>query len=170
MATLKGKRLKRIMCDQRLTVSVAESLTTGNIQAMIGATSGASNFYRGGVTAYNIDEKVKHLKVDRAHAKKVNCVSQRVAIEMAKGVSWSFRCDIGVGTTGYAEASAEQNVSEPYAYFAIWRRNKNTSKGTVVSKGRVEGKGRNRVKMQQHVSEVTLNALLEYLEDRYQVR
>jgi nicotinamide-nucleotide amidase len=170
MVALKGKRLKKIMCDQRLTVSVAESLTTGNIQAMIGATSGASNFYRGGVTAYDIDQKVKHLNVDRAHAKKVNCVSQRVAIEMAKGVSWSFMCDIGVGTTGYAETSAEQKVSEPYAYFGIWRWNKKTSKGTVVAKGRVKGKRRNRVKMQQHVAEVTLNALLEYLEEHYQTR
>ena len=47
MANFNGEALKRIMDEQGLTLSVAESLTTGNIQAMIGATSGASTFFWG---------------------------------------------------------------------------------------------------------------------------
>jgi nicotinamide-nucleotide amidase len=163
MATFDGNALKQIMDDLRLTLSVAESLTTGNVQAMIGATSGASNFYRGGLTAYDIDQKVKHLNVDRDHAAAVDCVSQRVAIEMAKGVSLSFDSDIGLGTTGYAERS-EPNALVPHAYFAIWRRKRETSNGEVVTQDFVEGKGLNRVEMQHHVAEKALNALLEYLE------
>ncbi|MBD0373724.1 MAG: CinA family protein [Pyrinomonadaceae bacterium] len=170
MATFDGNALKKIMDDQRLTLAVAESLTTGNIQAMIGATSGASTFYRGGLTAYNIDQKVEHLNVERDHAAAVNCVSQRVAIEMAKGVSLSFNCDIGIGTTGYAESSTEQNVSAPHAYFAIWRRNGETSQGAVVAQDFVEGKDLSRVEMQHHVAEVALNALLQYLEEFYKIR
>ena len=158
------------MVKQVLTLSVAESLTTGNIQAMIGATSGASTFFSGGLTAYNIDQKVKHLNVVRAHAKKVDCVSQRVAIEMAKGVSLSFKSDIGIGTTGYAESSTKPKVSYPRAYFAIWRREKKTAKGEVVAQGLVEGKDCNRVEMQRHVAEVALDALLKYLEGCKQVR
>ena len=168
MASFNGEALKMIMDEQGLTLSVAESLTTGNIQAMIGATSGASTFFGGGLTAYNIYEKVKHLNVDWAHAAKVNCVSQRVAIEMAKGVSSSFGCDIGIGTTGYAESSP--GVLAPHAYFAIWKRNGETLDGEVVAKGLVDGKDHKRVEMQRHVAEMVLNALLEYLEGCYKVR
>lgn len=159
-----GEALKTIMVEHDLTLSVAESLTSGNIQAMIGATSGASDFFGGGLTAYNIYEKIKHLNVDWAHAAKVNCVSQRVAIEMAKGVSSSFSCDIGIGTTGYAERPPDV---APYAYFAIWRRNGETSQGEVVAQGLVEGKDCNRVEMQRLVAARALNELLDYLKRCY---
>ena len=109
------------------------------------------------------------MNVDWAHAAKVNCVSQRVAIEMAKGVSSSFGCDIGIGTTGYAESSPGVLASQ-ISLFAIWKRNGETSYGEVVAKGLVEGKDHTRVEMQRHVAEMVLNALLEYLEGCYKVR
>ena len=52
----------------RLTLAVAESLTCGHLQAAIGAISGASEFFRGGLTAYTLAQKVRHLGVDRAAA------------------------------------------------------------------------------------------------------
>ena len=60
-------------------LAVAESITCGRLQARIGAISGASAFFRGGVTAYTLEGKVRLLGVDRAHAAKVGCVSRRVA-------------------------------------------------------------------------------------------
>ena len=45
--------------EPRLTLAAAESLTAGNVQARIASVSGASGYFRGGVTAYSIEEKVK---------------------------------------------------------------------------------------------------------------
>jgi nicotinamide-nucleotide amidase len=164
MVDFDGTRIREIMVRRRLTLAVAESLTTGNIQAMIGSTSGASSFFEGGVTAYSLEQKVQLLGVDREHAEKVNSVSERVASEMARGVCLKFKCDFGVGTTGYAEAYPEGHVECPLAYFAIWRRDASTVGGRVVAHQLVTGEGLGRVAMQRFVAEKTLRTLLDYLE------
>lgn len=158
-----GPALKRIMDDHRFTLSVAESLTSGNIQAAIGAITGASTFYEGGITAYNLKQKVKLLGVDREHAEQVDCVSQRIAIEMAKGIAERFGSDIGLGTTGYAESNRQNNILEPYAYFAIWKLDPNTLAGQVVVQQLIRGDKLSRIEMQHYVTNVALTALLKYL-------
>jgi nicotinamide-nucleotide amidase len=95
-------RLKSLMKrPPRLMLAVAESLTAGHLQARIAAVSGASDYFLGGVTAYSLEQKVKLLGVNRAHAKRVNCVSQRVAVEMAHGVMELFGADLTAATTGW---------------------------------------------------------------------
>src|SRR5688572_2412301 len=96
--------LKELMGrEPRLTLAVAESLTAGQVQARVAAISGASNFFLGGITAYTLEQKAKHLGVDRVAAKRVNGVSAEVAEQMALGVCRLFGADVGVATTGYAE-------------------------------------------------------------------
>jgi PncC family amidohydrolase len=104
-----------LLREPRLTLAAAESLTAGNVQARIASVSGASGYFRGGVTAYSIAEKVKLLGVNRAAAKRVNCVSARVAEEMAVGAAKLFGADLAVATTGYAEPSAADGVAVPMA-------------------------------------------------------
>ena len=43
---------------------VAESMTIGRIQVMIGGVPGASDFFVGGLTAYTLEQKVRQLGVD----------------------------------------------------------------------------------------------------------
>src|SRR5688572_13935952 len=86
-----------------LKLAVAESLTGGHVQALVSSVSGISKVFAGGVTAYNEHQKVRHLKVDQTHAAENNCVSERVAREMALGVCRLFDVEIGLATTGYAE-------------------------------------------------------------------
>src|ERR1039458_8239901 len=75
-----AQELKKLLLrEPRRTLAVAESITCGHLQARIGAISGASEFFLGGITAYTLDEKVKHLGVKRAAAKAVNSVSAEVA-------------------------------------------------------------------------------------------
>jgi nicotinamide-nucleotide amidase len=143
-------------------LAVAESLTCGGVQARIGAISGASNFFLGGVTAYTLDEKVKLLGVDRRGARRVNCVSEAVALAMAAGVCRLFGSDVGVATTGYAEPDPAQGVPEPMAWWAIVRRG---PRGRVLGQwtGRVECPGATRTDAQAFVAEAVLAALLEVL-------
>jgi nicotinamide-nucleotide amidase len=154
---------KRLMDVLRLQLCVAESITTGNIQAALGSVSGCSTYFEGGMTVYSLKQKGEHLAVDREHAIEVNCVSERVADEMARGVCLKYFCDIGIGTTGYAEPYLESNRSTPHAYVSIWRRDHSLSSGEVVARRYITGDGLGRIEMQRHVTEQALSSLVEYL-------
>lgn len=90
------------------SIATAESCTGGLLSSEIVAVPGASKYFRGGVIAYTLDAKVQLLDVDRAHAEAVDCVSERVAREMAHLVRKRFDADIGVSTTGYAAPGPHQ--------------------------------------------------------------
>jgi nicotinamide-nucleotide amidase len=154
--------LKELMLrPPRLTLAVAESLTCGRIQARVGAISGASNFFLGGITAYQLEQKVKHLGVSRAVAEPVNSVSAAVAEQMARGVCGLFGSDLGLATTGYAEPSAEWNVTQPFAWWGLAHRRPD---GNIsVLSGRVEYPGAPRTQVQEEVTEAALAALIESL-------
>ena len=148
--------LKQKLVESGKTIAVAESLTGGHLQATITSVSGASDYFLGGVTAYNIDQKVKLLGVDRQHAAEVNCVSQQVAIQMAAGVRNLFGSDIGLATTGYAEPWPEGGVKTPFAFIAI------DLAGTVESV-KIENSIDGRVEVQRSTVESTLQKLLDLL-------
>jgi len=147
-----------------LTLAVAESLTGGHVQARITAVSGASNYFLGGITAYTLDQKVRHLGVNRAHARRVNCVSQRVAVEMAQGAGALFGADLAVATTGYAEPSRADGIKAPMAWWALCHRQRG-GKATVIS-GQLEMRGATRIEAQERVATEVLAALAAYLRER----
>jgi len=118
-----------------LRLSVAESITTGNLQAAIGSVSGSSTYFEGGMTVYSRQQKVLILGVNDEHAKECNSVSARVAEELARGVCLKYDTDIGVGTTGYAETYPEENINVPHGYFAIWRRTLRLQQGKLLQPG-----------------------------------
>ena len=154
--------LKPLMLRKpRLTLAVAESLTCGQVQARIGAISGASEFFLGGITAYSLDQKVAHLGVNRAAAKRVDCVSADVAKQMARGACRLFGSDLALATTGYAEPSPKSGATEPFAWWAL----AHVRRGRVVRmlSGRVECPGEPRVQVQAIVAEAVLAELVEYL-------
>ena len=156
--------LKTLMlAEPRLTLAVAESLTAGNLQATVASVSGASGYFLGGVTAYSLEQKVRLLGVNRAAAKKVNCVSARVAEEMASGVGKLFGSDFAVATTGYAEPSAADGVAEPFAWWAVAHRRR----GRLVKlfSGRVECPGEPRVAVQAMVAGAALAELTACLRE-----
>jgi nicotinamide-nucleotide amidase len=155
-------RLKVLMEAHGFTLAVAESLTSGRIQAAVGAASGASNYFLGGLTAYTIDQKVKHLHIDRQHAETVNAVSARVAEEMARGVAQLFESDYSVSTTGYAEPAPEVGVPEPFAHVAIWKRA--GEGGDLVFAAVVRSPGLTRIEMQQYVAEFVLGHLQDHVQ------
>ncbi len=152
-----------MLAAPRLTLAAAESLTCGWVQARIGGISGASNFFLGGITAYTLEEKVRHLGVDRAAAHRVNCVSPEIAEQMARGACVLFDCDLGVATTGYAEPSAADGVADPFAWWAItWRQ-----RGRFIRSrtGRVECPGATRIDAQQIVAAAVIAELVDFLRE-----
>ena len=124
-----GKKLLR----KKETIAIAESVTSGLLQFAFSTIKDASCFYQGGITAFNIGQKFKHLQVDPVHALAVNCVSQKVSEEMAKQVCILFKSDWGIGITGYAtpEPSSGNKV---FAFYAIAYKNKVKTKGKLIPK------------------------------------
>lgn len=147
----------------RLTLAVAESLTCGRLQAAIGTISGGSEFFLGGITTYTIDQKVRHLGVDRAAAEAVNAVSAGIAAQMARGACALFGSDLALATTGYAEPAPDWNVAHPFAFWALAHRR--GAAADIVKEGRLERPGIPRVAMQQGVTDTALATLVGYLTD-----
>jgi nicotinamide-nucleotide amidase len=158
-----ASQIKQLMDEYHLRLAVAESITTGNVQAAIGSVSGSSTYFEGGMTVYSRGQKVEHLGVNNEHAREVNSVSARVAQEMARGICLKYDVDVGIGTTGYAEAYPQEGIIEPHGYFAVWRRS-NHETGKIVLSDRITGAGLGRVAMQHHMTTEVLRSLLAYLE------
>jgi nicotinamide-nucleotide amidase len=159
-----GAELKQLMLQSpRLTLAVAESMTCGRVQSAIGAVSGASEFFLGGMTAYTIEQKVKHLGVNRAAAARVNAVSAEVAEQMAAGVCSLYSSDVGVATTGYAESPDADRLISPFAWWALAHRARRGTNFTALYSGRIECPGATRIEAQSFVAEAVMVELAEYL-------
>lgn len=142
------------------TLAAAESLTCGHVQARIGSVSGASGYFLGGITAYTLDEKVRHLGVTREHAAANACVSEQVAREMARGACLLFGSDLAVATTGFAEQPPPGRGVGPFAWWAIAH---HVGGGWVERSGRIEMTAATRVEVQAAVADGVLSQLIEYV-------
>jgi nicotinamide-nucleotide amidase len=154
--------LHHLLQQQQLTLSVAESISCGHLQVQLGSVSGASAQFLGGITAYSLASKTRLLGVDANSVKAVNGVSQAIAVAMAHGVCQLFGSDLGLATTGYAEAYPAQKVSQPYAFFALVLHQQALT--TTLASGRIDGDGLGRVAMQTLVADTALQALINSLE------
>lgn len=132
------------------TLAVAESVTSGHLQAALSLADGAIRFFQGGITAYNLGQKTKHLHVDPIHALACNCVSERVAAEMAMHVSTLFSSDWGIGITGYAAPVPELNIEYLFAYYAF------AYHGKIVHAKKIESKVQPALVVQQYFADAVL--------------
>lgn len=145
----------------RRTLAVAESVTCGRLQARLGRISGASDFFLGGITVYSLDQKSRHLGVDRAAAAAVNSVSAEIAEQMARGVCLLFGSDMGIATTGYAEPCVLPSVAEPFAWWAVAC--PATGEKFAVRSGRADGPGLSRIDAQERFAAAAEAALIDWL-------
>lgn len=108
----------RLLLKRKETIAVAESVTSGLMQVAFSSVDGAIGFYQGGITAYNVAQKYKHLNVEPVHALSCNGVSEKVATEMAFSVCSIFNSNWGIGITGYATPVPESH-NELFSYYTI---------------------------------------------------
>ena len=111
--------IKDLLVEQHQTLAVAESVTSGYLQAAFSAATLASRYFQGGITAYNAGQKCRHLNIEPIHAMKDDCVSEVVARQMAVEVNTIFLSSYGIGITGYATKVPETGVNDLFAHFAI---------------------------------------------------
>jgi len=113
------KKIRDTLITRLETVAVAESVTCGILQTAFASVPDASAFFQGGITAYNLGQKSRHLHINPIHAETCDCVSDTVAIEMAAGVCSLFSSHWGVSVTGYATMDPEIPMDQPFAHIAI---------------------------------------------------
>ena len=113
------EEIKNIFLKNQHSIAVAESVTSGHLQAALSSAENASKFFQGGITAYNLGQKTKHLQVEPIHADSCNCVSEKIAVQMALEVTTLFTSDWGIAITGYAAPVPECSIHNLFAYYAI---------------------------------------------------
>lgn len=91
-----------IFRSKKLTISTAESLTSGAIASRITSVPGASEYFKGGIVAYANDVKIQQLGVSEDILKSSGAVCADTVKQMAKGVQNLFGTDYAIATSGIA--------------------------------------------------------------------
>jgi nicotinamide-nucleotide amidase len=97
----------RLLTAQGKTLAVAESLTGGLVASRVVNVPGSSDWFVGGVVAYESRVKFEVLDVPEGPV-----VSEAAAVAMADGVRRLLGADVGAATTGVA-GPAEQEGKPP---------------------------------------------------------
>ena len=96
-----------------LTVGVAESLTSGQLAARLGAGPEASQWFRGGLVAYAAAVKFQVLGVDPGPVVTAACARQ-----MATGVASLLGAEATVATTGVGGPEPDEGEPPGTVYLA----------------------------------------------------
>ena len=91
-----------LLRQKGLTLGIVESATGGLISHLITNVPGSSDYYKGSVTAYSNEAKIKVVGVKEASINNYGAVSYQVAEEMAQGGRKILAADICLANTGIA--------------------------------------------------------------------
>lgn len=94
--------IDRLCKQKKVSLSIAESCTGGNIAHLITSQPGCSDYFKGGVVAYDNEVKRNLLNVSELDLKEHGAVSQPVVEQMARGIRTLLNTDIAVATSGIA--------------------------------------------------------------------
>lgn len=139
--------ISRSLLSVNESISVVESVTSGCLQLAFSQMPNASLFYKGGMTAYTLPEKVRLLSIDSDEAEECDCVSENIAETMALNVAKLFESDWSIATTGYC-TPIRNSLYKIFAYFSF------SYKGEIVLTKKLE----------LHPKTQALNAQLYYTE------
>ncbi|NES03721.1 MAG: competence/damage-inducible protein A [Okeania sp. SIO2F4] len=92
----------KLLLDKGETLAVAESCTGGNLGSMLTSTPGSSQYFHGGVIAYENQVKITLLDVNQEDLMVEGAVSHAVAKQMASGVVKKLGTNWGISITGIA--------------------------------------------------------------------
>ncbi len=145
-----------LLRQQGLTLGLVESATGGLVSHRITNIPGSSDYYKGSVTAYSNEAKIRVVGVSEATINQYGAVSPQVAEEMAEGGKKILGTDICLADTGIAGpggATPEKPVGLFYIGLSHGER-------TYSRKHNFQG---DRAQNKQSAAETALSWLKEYL-------
>lgn len=92
----------KLLVEDELTVTTAESCTGGLVAARLVDVPGVSEVFKQGFITYSNKAKRKILNVKKETLKTLGAVSEKTAKEMAKGAILASGADTAIATTGIA--------------------------------------------------------------------
>ena len=150
------KEIGDLLRQKGLTLGVVESATGGLISHLITNVPGSSDCYKGSVTSYSNESKIKIIGVKEDTIKKYGAVSHQVAEEMARGGRKTLAVDICLADTGIAGPSGATS-GKPVGLFYIGLSHQ---AGTYSRKHLFHG---DREQNKRNAAEAALAWLKEYL-------
>ena len=145
-----------LLRQKGLTLGAVESATGGLISHLVTNIPGSSDYYKGSVTAYSNEVKIKVVGVKEKTIKKHGAVSSQVAEEMAEGGRKVLAADICLADTGIAGPTGA-TPGKPVGLFYIGLSHQ---AGTYSQKHNFQG---NREQNKRRAAEAALAWLKEYL-------
>ena len=107
-----------LLRQRGLTLGAVESATGGLISHLITNVSGSSDYFKGSITSYSNEAKMKVVGVKEDTLGKYGAVSPQVAEEMAEGGRRVLDVDICIADTGIAGPSGA-TPGKPVGLFYI---------------------------------------------------
>ena len=139
-----------------LTLGVVESATGGLISHLITNIAGSSDYYKGSITAYSNEIKIKVVGIEESTIDQYGAVSHQVAEEMARGGRKILAVDVCLADTGIAgPAGAASGKSVGLFYIGL-----SSQTGTYSRKHSFHG---DREQNKQSAAGAALRWLKEYL-------
>ena len=155
MASLE-QEVGNMLRQKGLTLGVVESGTGGLLSHLLTNVPGSSDYYKGSVTAYSNEIKIKVVGVKEETINKYGAVSHQVAEEMAQGGKKVLSADICLADTGIAgPTGAIPGKSVGLFYIGLSHQS-----GTHSQKHNFPG---NRERNKRSAAEAALRWLKEYL-------
>ena len=112
--------LFRYCQDNKLSISLAESVTGGRLSAAFTALPGSSRIFKEAVVCYSPESKKTRLNIQSEIIEKFGLVSSEITLLMARQVRKTLKTDIGVATTGNAGPEANDVYADVgQAFIAI---------------------------------------------------
>jgi len=151
------EEIGNLLRQKGLTLGVVESATGGLISHLITNVPGSSDYYKGSVTSYSNETKIKVVGVKANTIKRYGAVSHQVAEEMAQGGRKTLDVDICIADTGIAGHSGA-TPGKPVGLFYIGLSHQ---AGTYSQKHLCHG---DREQNKRDAAEAALTWLKEYLQ------
>ncbi|MBI2980388.1 MAG: CinA family protein [Chloroflexi bacterium] len=145
-----------LLRQKGLTLGLVESATGGLISHLITNVPGSSDYYKGSVTAYSNEVKIKVVGVKQETIKKYGAVSTQVVEEMAEGGKRILAADICLADTGIAGPGGA-TTRKPLGLFCIGLSH---AGGTYSRKHHFQG---SREQNKRSAAEAALGWLKDYL-------
>ena len=99
-------KLEQVIADllikNNLTVSTAESCTSGLLASRLTDVPGSSQYFKGGSVCYSNELKINDMGIDKDLIERYGAVSEEVAKSLAKNIAQKNNTDLGIAITGIA--------------------------------------------------------------------
>ncbi len=145
-----------LLRQKGLTLGAVESASGGLISHRITSVPGSSDYYKGSITSYSNEPKIRVVGVKEDTLNQYGAVSPQVAEEMAEGGRKVLGVDICVADTGIAGPTGA-TAGKPVGLFYLGLSHRG---GTFSRKHEFQG---NREQNKHSAAETALTWLKEYL-------